>query len=132
MIVGNGGWIFTDNTNGYGLLYEARVMGTQLPIIYDFLHAWLQTNRVYDVGAVDVVDFDFGNAQQLFRTYYELTRDRGSKDSNWSALMATCMLNNLMALDNEAERDAAIQVYLTTGGPRQASLEYDYRRLGGR
>jgi hypothetical protein len=37
------------------------------------------------------------------------------------------MLNNLLALSDPAERAAALQVYLTTGSDRQASLQYDYR-----
>jgi autotransporter-associated beta strand protein len=118
----NGGWIFQDD-----LLKEARVTGPQMAIVYDFLHAWLQTNQVYDVKAAGMVNFNFTDAQGFFRNYYELTRDHGQKESNWSALMATTMLNNLLALDNATERNAAIQIYLTTGTSRQASLDYDYR-----
>ena len=119
---GNGGWIFQDD-----FLKEARVSGTQLPIIYDFLYTWLQTNQVYDVQTGGMVNFDFSTAQSVFRKLYQLARDHGQKDSNWSALMATTMLNNLLALDNAGERSASLQVYLTTGSSRQASLSYDYR-----
>ncbi len=119
---GNGGWIFQSD-----LLKEARVTGTQLPIIYDFLYSWLQTNQVYDVKTAGMVNFNFTTAQSVFRKYYQLTRDHGQKESNWSALMATTMLNNLLALDDAAERSTAVQVYLTTGTSRQASLQYDYR-----
>jgi autotransporter-associated beta strand protein len=119
---GNGGWIFQDD-----LLKEARVTGPQMAIVYDFLHSWLQTNQVYDVKAGGMVNFNFTNAQSFFRKYYELTRNNGQKESNWSALMATTMLNNLLALDDATERNAAIQIYLTTGTSRQASLDYDYR-----
>jgi autotransporter-associated beta strand protein len=119
---GNGGWIFQSD-----LLKEARVTGNQLPIVYDFLYSWLQGNQVYDVKTAGMVNFNFTNAQSVFRKYYQLTRDHGQKDSNWSALMATTMLNNLLALDDSAERATALQVYLTTGTSRQASLQYDYR-----
>ena len=119
---GNGGWIFQTD-----FLKEARVTGTQLPMVYDFLYAWLQTNQVYDVKTASMVNFNFTNAQSVFRKYYQLARDHGQKESNWSALMATTMLNNLLALDSSTERDAAIQIYLTTGSSRQASLQYDYR-----
>ena len=37
--------------------------------------------------------------------YYELARDHGQKDSNWSALMSTCMLNSLLAWIPSSERD---------------------------
>ncbi len=119
---GNGGWIFQSD-----LLKEARVTGTQLPIIYDFLYSWLQTNQIYDVKAAGMVNFNFTTAQSVFRKQYELTRDHGQKESNWSALMATMMLNNLLALDNSTERNTALQIYLTTGTSKQASLSYDYR-----
>jgi hypothetical protein len=120
--VGNGGWIFTDD-----FLKEARVTGTQLPIIYDFLYSWLQTNQVYDVKTAGMVNFNFTDGQSAFRKYYQLARDHGQKESNWSALEATCMLNNLLALDSSTERATAMQLYLTTGSSRQASLQYDYR-----
>jgi hypothetical protein len=118
---GNGGWIIQDD-----LLYEARQVGTQLAIVYDFLYAYLQTNQVYEVQTAAMVNFNFTNAQEVFRTYYELTRDHGQLESNWSALMSTCMLNNLLALDNAAERAAALQIYLVTGSSRQSSLADDY------
>ncbi len=118
----NGGWIFQND-----LLKEARVTGTQLPIVYDFLYPWLQGNQVHDVQTAGMVNFNFTNAQSYFRKYYQLTRDHGQKESNWSALMSTAMLNNLLALDDDSERAAAVQVYLATGSSRQASLNYDYR-----
>ncbi len=120
--VSNGGWIVRND-----LLLEARILGTQMPMVYDFLRTFLETHPVYDVQSATLVDFDYIDAQNHFRTYYQLTRDHGSANSNWSALMATCMLNNLLALSDPAERAAALQVYLTTGSSRQASLRYDYR-----
>jgi autotransporter-associated beta strand protein len=119
---GNGGWIIQDD-----LLYEARQVGCQLPVVYDFLYPYLQANQVYDVGATGMTNFSFADAQYVFRTYYQLVRDHGQKDSNWSALMSTCMLNSLLALDSSSERAAALQIYLVTGSSRQASLDYDYR-----
>jgi autotransporter-associated beta strand protein len=118
----NGGWIFQSD-----FLKEARVTGTQLAIVYDFLYSWLQTNQVYDVKTATMVNFNFTNAQSVFRKYYQLARDHGQKDSNWSALEATTMLNNLLALDDSTERATALQVYLVNSTSKQASLDYDYR-----
>jgi autotransporter-associated beta strand protein len=118
----NGGWLYEDD-----LLKESRIMGCQLPIIFDFLHTWLQSNQVYDVKTASMVNFNFTTAQAVFRKYYQLVRDHGNTETNWSALEATCMLNNLLALTDATEREAALQIYLTTGGIRQASLDYDYR-----
>jgi autotransporter-associated beta strand protein len=118
----NGGWIFQDD-----FLKEARVTGGQLPIVYDFLYSWLQTNQVYDVQTAGMVNFNFTNGQSVFRKLYQLARDHGQKESNWSALEATCMINNLLALDSSTERATALQVYLTASTSKQASLDYDYR-----
>jgi len=120
--VGNGGWLIPSD-----LLYEARQVGCQLPLVYDFLYPYLQTNQVYDVDTAGQTLFSFTDAQFVFRTYYQLVRDHGQKDSNWSALMSTCMLNNLLALDSSTERAAALQIYLITGSSRQASLDDDYQ-----
>ncbi len=119
---GNGGWIFQTD-----FLKEARVAGTQLPIVYDFLYSWLQNNQVYDVKTAGMVNFNFTSAQSVFRKYYQLTRDHGQKESNWSALESTTMLNNLLALDDLAERSTALQIYLVNSTSKQASLDYDYR-----
>ncbi len=120
--VGNGGWIFYTD-----FLKEARVTGTQLPMVYDFLYQYLNDNQVYDVQTAGMTDFAFDDAQAVFRKLYQLCRDHGQTGSNWSALMSTCMLNNLLALDDETERNASLQAYLTTGGPRQRSLAADYQ-----
>lgn len=124
----------TDTVNGglivqNDLLLEARIIGTQLPIIYDFLYKYLQerTTKVYDVKKANEVRFDFTAAQQLFRRYYQLARDHGYKGINWSALESTCMLNNLLALDDATERATCLDVFLYSGSDWQASLDYDYR-----
>jgi autotransporter-associated beta strand protein len=120
--VGNGGWVFEDD-----LLKEARILGCQLPVVFDFLYAFLQNNQVYDVQTAGLVNFSIADAQTFFRTYYTLVRDHGQLDSNWSALMSTCMLNSLLALTNTTERTSYLQFYLSTNSARQASLNYDYR-----
>lgn len=118
---GNGGWIFRDD-----FLKEARVTGTQMPIIYDFLHGYLNAgNQVYDVATAGMVNFSFPNSQTVFRTFYDLARDHGQTGSNWSSLMAPCMVNNILALDDATERSAALQIYLVTGSARQQSLQTD-------
>jgi len=120
--VGNGGWLIQRD-----FLYEARFTGTQLPIIYDFLRDYLLANPVYDYKSNTMVAFDIDDAQQVFRTLYDLALNHGSKNNNWSALMSTTMLNSLLALDDDAVRAAYLNVYLVTGSSRQASLDYDYR-----
>ena len=120
--VNNGGWLFQSD-----ILKEARVIGNQLPVVYDFLFSYLQTHQVYDVQTAGMVAFNFTDAQNVFRTYYQLTRDHGQLVSNWSALMSNCMLQNLLAFDDETERNTALDIYLTTGTSRQQSLATDYQ-----
>ena len=122
--LGNGGWIIQDD-----FLLEARAVGNQLPIIYDFVRPFLTGNQVYDVQTGGLVDFNLATAQTVFRTYYELARDHGQPESNWSALMSNCMLNNLLALNDPGEREAALQVFLKLGTDRQSSLDNDYRNF---
>jgi autotransporter-associated beta strand protein len=119
--VGDGGWIIQGD-----LLYEARQVGTQLAMIYDFVYPYLLNHQVYDVQTPGMVNFNYDNAQNVFRTYYNLCTTHGDTGDNWSSLMASCMLANLLALDSPSERAADLQVYLTTGGSREDSLDHDY------
>lgn len=111
------------------LLYEARVTSTQLPLIYDFLHDWLRENKVYDVKQGKEVDFDFDAAQACFRKLIQTVCSKGSKNNNWSALMATTQLNNLLALDDLKERTRELEIYLIKSTNNQASMQYDYRHF---
>lgn len=118
----NGGWIIQNN-----FLLEARVAGTQLAMIYDFIRSHLVEHQVYDVQTAGLTDFAFDEAQAVFRQFYRLARDRGwPSHTNWHALMATCMLYNLLAIDNETEREGYLDVYLVDGTYRQKSLAEDY------
>ncbi len=119
----NGGWIFQND-----FLKGARATGTQLAVVYDFLHDYLMTNQVYDVQAEAMVDFADSTAQAVFLQFYRLARDRGfMSHTNWHALMATTMLNNLLALNDESAREAKLDVYLVNGTQRQKSLAEDYQ-----
>jgi hypothetical protein len=118
---GNGGWIIRND-----LLLEARVLGTQLPVVYDFIRTFLESNKVHDVMAGGLTDFNYYKAQQYFRTYYQLVCDHGNNTNNWSALESTCMLNNLLALADPTERATALNIYLVPGTSKQSSLKEDY------
>ena len=120
---GNGGWLIPERSalrsppGRAGSCRSSMIFSTSIS----------RPTRSMMCDAAGMVNFSFPDAQYVFRTYYQLVRDHGQKDNNWSALMSTCMLNNLLALDSATERATALQVYLTTGSSRQASLEYDYR-----
>ena len=118
----NGGWIIQND-----FLLEARAAGNQLPVIYDLIYDYLVENPVYDVQTGGLATFAFADAQSVFRQYYQLARDRGfASHTNWHALMSNSMLTNLLAMDDEAEREAYLDVYLVTGTNRQKSMAQDY------
>lgn len=125
-----GGWLYTNGEH----LREAREIGAQIPIVYDFVAPYItKGGQPYDLGAQGKVDFPYEAAQNVFRTYAKLAVERGMTGSNWSVLEAPSMVQNLMAIDDEQERDALLEVYLTEGSPLQDPLSViaeDYEHEG--
>ncbi len=117
-----GGWIYLS------LLAEAPATADQLPVTYDYLYDYLQTNplvyQLQTTGGTDVA-FDFADAQTVFRTFYELTRDHGQANNNWSSAMAQMLVPCVLALDNPTERTEALKDYLVRDNARQTSLKTD-------
>ncbi|MEL7161788.1 MAG: hypothetical protein AAFN92_13590, partial [Bacteroidota bacterium] len=122
----NGGWLYRQDH-----LREAREIGAQIPIIYDFVHTYLGTGaEVYDLAARSRVPFSFPAAQEVFRTYARLAREQGIVDCNWPILEAPSMVHNTLALDDPAERTQLLKYFLTESTEHQDALpkiaaEYD-------
>ena len=107
-----------------GHLLECRIFGAKFPIIYDFIYPWLKEGgKVYDIANNDLRKFDFVAAQKTFRIYIELAKISGHLGSNWSVLESPSLLGNILALDNEKERNEQLPFYLNKDTERQESLE---------
>ncbi len=106
------------------VLYEARAVGAQLPIIYDFLHPWLVRGaKVYNVAARASVAFNFAQAQQVFRAYARLIIEHGQTDSNHPVLEMPCLALNALAIDDPAERADLLSCLTVKDTPNQDSLK---------
>jgi hypothetical protein len=97
----NGGWFYPGDH-----LYEARILGAQLPILYDFVATYLRQPdvKVWDLATRRPVPFDFAGAQEVFRTYARLAVEHGNSDTNWPVLEMPSLTHNTLALEDPKER----------------------------
>ena len=114
----NGGWIYpTDH------LYEARALGAQIPIIYDFIAEYLRGGAtVLNIGNGRLQPFPLAKAQQVFRTYATLALEHGIIDCNWPVLEMPSLTHNVLALDDPAERTRLLAYVTERDTPHQDSL----------
>jgi hypothetical protein len=123
----NGGWFYPDDH-----LYEARILGAQLPILYDLLADPLRKPgaTVWDFDKKRRVPFDFAAAQEVFRTYTRLAVEHGMQvSSNWPVLEMPSLAHNALALDDPAERAHWLAYVTHEDAPRQDPLEVIVREL---
>lgn len=125
------------------VLYDSRIVGAQLPIIYDFLYPRLKAGAtVYNLAARGPSPFNFAHAQTVFQIWAELVINHGQTGNNHPVLEMPCLALNALAIDDPAERarltayvatkDSANQdslkkvmaVYDTAGGIWPESLQY--------
>ncbi|MEO7600350.1 MAG: hypothetical protein ABIV50_15560, partial [Opitutus sp.] len=114
----NGGLLYPND-----FLYEARGIGDQIPLIYDFVQPYLQHGgTVLDLNTGRQVAFDFAHAQELFRAYTRFAIDGGIIDNNHPVLEMNCLAHCALALDDPEERQNTFAYLVSKDTPHQDSL----------
>ncbi len=106
------------------VLYDSRIVGAQLPILYDFLYPRLKSGAtVYNLAARGPAPFNFSNAQTVFKTWAELVINYGQTGNNHPVLEMPCLALNALAVDDPAERARLVAYVATKDSPHQDSLK---------
>ncbi|MEO7413884.1 MAG: hypothetical protein ABIZ81_11050 [Opitutaceae bacterium] len=114
----NGGLLYPND-----FLYEARGVGDQIPLIYDFVQPWLKRGgAVLDLVSGQPVAFNFAHAQELFRAYARFAIDGGIIDNNHPVLEMSCLAHCALALDDATERADTFAYLVSKDTPHQDSL----------
>ncbi len=113
-----GGWLFPDD--GFR---EVRELGDKVPIIYDFTANFIKKGgKPFDIGKEAKTDFPREAAQQVFRTYADITINYGGTGSNHPVLEAPSLVYNALAMDDEKERNKLLSYFLTESTKNQDAL----------
>ncbi len=117
------------------VLYDARAIGAQLPILYDFLYARLRAGAtVHNLATKQPGAFNFVHAQKVFRDYARLVIEHGQINSNHPVLEMPALALNTLAVDDPAERADLLQYVVSKDTPNQDSLKKvmgEYAKSGG-
>ncbi len=116
---GRGGWLFP-----YDGFREVRVIGDKLPLIYDFIAPYLnEGGKPFDIVQQATVDFPIAEAQQVFKTYIDISVNYGQTNSNHPVLEAPSLVYNALAMDNPEERERYLSYFLTESTANQDALD---------
>ncbi|HEX7367847.1 MAG TPA: hypothetical protein VF273_12155, partial [Pelobium sp.] len=116
--VTNGGWLYQDNH-----LREAREIGAQLPILYDFIVPFIKKGgTAYNFASNTQEKIEIAEAEKIFKTYIDLALNHGIINCNWPVLESPSLVGNILALDSKAERDSLLIYYLEKDTPHQDAL----------
>jgi hypothetical protein len=115
----NRGWLFpTDH------LFEARGIGAQLPLIYDFIYPYIASGgKAYDLASNSVTSFNIARTQEVFETYIWLSLNAGTPKANWTIFESASLVHNTLALDEPQAIKKYLAYFTHIDTPRQASLK---------
>lgn len=126
---GRGGWLFP-----YDGFREVRVIGYKLPLIYDFIYPYIKKGGTsFDIIKNTKVGFPFEEAQNVFKTYANITVNYGQTGSNHCALEAPSLVYNALGMDNENDRETWLSYFLTESTENQDALNVmakNYKKQG--
>lgn len=115
---GRGGWLFP-----YDGFREVRVIGYKVPLIYDFVAGYIKNGgQPFDIIKNKNVDFSLEDAQNVFRTYADITINYGHTGSNHSVLESPSLVYNALAMEDEKEREKLLAYFLTENTKNQDAL----------
>jgi len=116
---GRGGWLFP-----YDGFREVRVIGYRLPLIYDFIHPYIKSGgKAFDIIENKEVSFPLDEAQNVFRTYANITVNYGQTGSNHCVLEAPSLVYNALAMDDTKEREEWLSYFLEKSTENQDALD---------
>lgn len=116
---GRGGWLFPDD--GFR---EVRVIGEKVPLVYDFIAQYIKKGgQPFDIIKKERVDFPVDEAQDVFRTYADITINYGHTGSNHPVLEAPSLVYNALAMDDANERKKLLSYFLTENTENQDALD---------
>ena len=125
---GRGGWLFP-----YDGFREVRVLGYRLPLIYDFIHPYLKKDgKSLDIIKSKKVSFPFNEAQNVFKTYADITINYGQTGSNHPVLESPSLVYNALAMDDEVEREKLLSYFLTESTANQDALPVMYKNYNNK
>ncbi len=114
----NSGYIYTNDH-----LREAREIGAQIPILYDFIYPFFEKGGLaYHIGKGEKTAFSIPNAEKVFKSYINLALNQGIINCNWPVLEASSLVGNALALNDEQERKQFLAYYLEKNTPNQDAL----------
>lgn len=115
---GRGGWLYPDD--GFR---EVREIGEKVPVIYDFIAPFIKNGgKPYDILQNKKIDFPQELAQDVFRTYADITVNYGHTGSNHPVLEAPSLVYNALAMEDPSERDKLLSYFLTENTENQDAL----------
>lgn len=94
---------------------------SKIALVYDFIYPFLVKNEttVFDKASQTRIPFDISKAQILFRNVLKFGFDFWIEGSNHTEMEGKGLLYCALAIDDKAERDAAMETFLK--GPRPLS-----------